>query len=59
MNSLQREKRAYIAYMSELLLKQKENPDAKLNDGTPIEIIQVEKHITDIDFLIENQEHND
>jgi hypothetical protein len=57
MNNPQREKRAYIAYLSELMRKQFIMKVDEV-DGNPIhfEIQQVEKHINDLDFLIRVKE---
>lgn len=57
-NRLHREKRAYIAYLSELLRKQKDNPDLILegNNYVQLEIYQVESHIADLDFVIKTHE---
>ncbi len=53
-NNASRDKRAYIAYLSELLHKQKENEWAIMEDGTNIseEIYRVEQTINDIDTVL-------
>jgi hypothetical protein len=58
MTNIKRDKRAYIAYMSELLLKQKADPETIIEDNSPIEdeILRVEKHISDLDFIISNND---
>jgi hypothetical protein len=56
MNNPQREKRAYIAYLSELIQKQYTMKATEV-EGTPIEqeITQVESHLKDLDIVIERQ----
>lgn len=60
MTNLKMDKRAYLAYMSELLLKQKNNPNLILEDDIPIdqELKWIENHINDIDFIIKIQDQN-
>jgi hypothetical protein len=57
MINAKRDKRAYIAYMSELLLKQKEDPQYLITNGNETisleeEITKVEGIINDLDFYI-------
>jgi hypothetical protein len=61
MNNPKREKRAYVAYLSELIRKQKEDSNLIVEDGNHIsaEIYHAELHIKDLDFVIEVQEHSE
>ena len=55
MNKLRRDKRAYVAYLLFLLTKQDDDPECFTEDNNPIglEILAVEKHISDLEFVIE------